>query len=65
MRESDIVAESGHYWVYRDNARKRYTVFVNGSTHSVSDSAYPLDDDGLSLALARMNYLSNKRKVTQ
>lgn len=63
MTESDIMYESngtrGHYWVMRD--RKGYRVLkTNPSfTHSISDSLYPKNKDGLSCAIARCHYLAN------
>lgn len=57
-RESDIAYENGPAWVLRDTKGKCYTVFLAGVTHSTSDSAYPLDADGLSIAVARCNYLA-------
>jgi hypothetical protein len=56
--EKDIVFENDIAWVYRD--KDKYTVFRSGVTHSTSDSAYPLDDDGLSLAVARAKYLEQR-----
>lgn len=56
-KESDIVHEAGRFWVLREARRGRYTVFVTGVTHSASDSAYALTPDGLSLAIARCDYL--------
>lgn len=58
MNESDIIHECGVYWVLKE--RDRYTVFKAGLTHSVSDSSYPGDADGLSLAIARCNYKGNQ-----
>lgn len=60
-READIVHENGRVWVYRDRKHQRYTVFVAGLTHSVSDSAYRMTPDGLSIAVARCDYLSRHR----
>lgn len=57
-RESDIVYENSACWVRRD--RKSYTVFRTGVTHSVSDSAYKKTADGLSIAIARCNYLAKR-----
>lgn len=54
-REKDIVHEKGRAWVLRQ--RDCYAVFIAGITHSVSDSFFPLDEDGLSIAIARANYL--------
>jgi hypothetical protein len=56
MVDKDIVHENGSHWVHR--AASRYAVFIAGATHSVSDSAYPRDADGLSLAIARCGYLA-------
>ena len=61
MRESDIMHETpcGKFWVGRDKAQEAYIVFRVGVTHSTSDSGYHLNDDGLSIAIARADYLSN------
>lgn len=56
MRESDIVHENGMFWVARD--RKAYVVFRNGFIYSASDSAYEKTPDGLSIAIARCDYLA-------
>ena len=60
-KESDIVYERGRAWVLKDRKQPHptYVVFVTGVTHSTCDSAYPLDEDGLSLAKARANYLGD------
>lgn len=42
----------------RDNG-KDYTVFRPDGLVAISDSAYPHDEDGLSCAVARCNYLAN------
>lgn len=60
-KESDIAHEAGGYWVLRDIKRQCYTVFKNGITHSTSDSAYELTDDGKSLATARADYLAKEQ----
>jgi hypothetical protein len=60
MRESDIVHENGDYWVARDRAA--YTVYRSGITHSVSDSSYAKNADGLSIAIARCDYLARPRR---
>jgi hypothetical protein len=62
MKESNIVHEAGSFWVARERAS--YTVYKSGITHSVSDSAYSLDDDGLSIAITRCDYLA-KREVSK
>lgn len=65
--ESRIVYEVGDYWVLRERAA--YTVYKASVTHSVSDSSYRRDLDGLSIAIARCNYLAKrndeKRNPTQ
>lgn len=62
MKEIDIVYEgpNGKAWVYRDNKVKQYKVFRTGATHSTMDSAYSLDSNGLSIAIARAEYIDNK-----
>lgn len=57
-RESDIVYENKTCWVRRD--RNAYTVLRTGFTHSTSDSAYKKNADGLSIAVARCNYLAKR-----
>lgn len=54
MREQDIMHENGNFWVGKTNGV--FTVFVTGSTHSVSDSAY----EDLSVATARCDYLAKR-----
>jgi hypothetical protein len=63
MKESDIMHENGNYWVARE--RDRYTVYQPGVTHSVSDSSYRKDADGLSIAIARCDYLARPRKASE
>jgi len=62
MRESDIMHETpcGKFWVGRDNKNKAYIVFRVGLTHSTSDSGYHLNAEGLSIAIARADYLSKR-----
>lgn len=60
MRESDIMHENGDYWVGRDRETKSYLVLKTGATHSVSDSGYALTADGLSIAIARCDYLASR-----
>jgi len=57
-KESDIMHESGKFWVLKDT--DCYHVMQNGVTHSTSDSSYELSDDGLSIAIARCNYLAKR-----
>lgn len=62
FQEHDIAYENGQVWALTDRKNAKYTVFVaNPGTHySKSDSAYSLDDDGLSIAKARCDYLAGK-----
>ena len=60
IRESDIKHENGAHWVLDD--KKSYMVLRTGLTHSTSDSAYPRTPNGLSIAIARCNYLAKTRK---
>jgi hypothetical protein len=56
--ESDIKHESGNYWVC--DTGSSYAVMMSGITHSVSDSAYDHTLTGLSIAIARCNYLARR-----
>lgn len=60
LTERDIKHEAGTYWVADE--RDAYTVYRNGVTYSTSDSSYAHTPDGLSIAIARCNYLA-KREV--
>lgn len=60
MRERDIIHEKRNFWVYRD--RNEYAVYRTGFTHSTRDSAYTKTPVGLSLAIARCNYLGRGGK---
>lgn len=60
--EKNIVHESGSAWVLLDRSQGRYTVFIAGTTHSTSDSAYALTSDGLSLAIARADYIAKREQ---
>jgi hypothetical protein len=60
MKERDIKHENGRYWV--GDVRGTYTVYEAGITHSTPDSSYVHDDDGLSIAIARCDYLARTRK---
>ena len=55
-KERDIKHENGQYWVL--DTKDSYTVMIKGITHSTSESSYTRTDDGLSIAIARCNYLS-------
>lgn len=57
VREQDIIHDTPAAWVHRDTKLKCYTVYRVALTHSISDSSYALTFDGLSLAVARANYL--------
>ena len=58
MKEKDIVYDLGSVWVGKQ--KNGYVVFITGITHSTSDSAYALTEDGLSIAVARAKYLAGK-----
>lgn len=59
MRESAIVYERGLYWVYKE--KTCYTVYKPyQSVACIADSSYPLDEDGLSIAKARADYLQRR-----
>lgn len=57
-KESQIMHENGRYWVL--DTLKSYAVMAMGVTHSTTDSEYKRSPDGLSIALARCNYLAKK-----
>lgn len=58
MDESDIMYENGEFWVGR--TAKAYVVYRNGATHATSDSACHKTADGLSIAVARCDYLAKR-----
>ena len=58
MRECDIMHEAGPYWVAR--GPKAYVVYRTGPVASTSDSAYAKTPDGLSIAVARCDYLAKR-----
>jgi hypothetical protein len=58
LRESDIMHECGPFWVARETYG--YVVYVAGITHSAHESAYALDADGLSIAIARCDYMGKR-----
>lgn len=60
LKESAIAYENGNAWVYVDHKQGAYIVYVAGLTHSTSDSAYPLNADGLSIAKARADYIARR-----
>lgn len=55
----DIILELEHCFVLK--LKDSYGVFVNNLTHSISDSFYKLNADGLSIAIARAKYLNKVR----
>lgn len=55
----DIILELEHCFVLK--LKDSYGVFANNLTHSVSDSFYRLNADGLSIAIARAKYLNKVR----
>jgi hypothetical protein len=59
-KEADIKHEAGDYWVL--DTGDSYAVMKIGATHSTSESAYAHDADGLSLAIARCDYLAKRAK---
>lgn len=61
MKEHDIKHEVGNYWV-GDNGGKAYTVYrvQVGLHYSIPDSSYAHNPDGLSIAVARCNYLAKR-----
>lgn len=60
MEVADIVYEgsNGKSWVFKDS--DSYVVMMNGITYSSFDSAYSLDEDGKSIAIARCKYLDGR-----
>lgn len=59
-KEKDIKHEAGRAWVL--DTGKAYAVMVARVTHSTSDSAYERTPDGLSIAVARCDYLGKRLK---
>ena len=53
-----IKHENGMFWVA--STKNAYVVMANGLTHSKSESAYDKSEDGLSIAVARCNYLAKR-----
>lgn len=60
MNEKSILHEVGDFWVGRTTRPPSHTVYRSGVTHSVPDSSYSADADGLSLAKARADYLHRR-----
>lgn len=65
MKEKDIKHESGDFWI-GDNGNA-YTVYrANTAVHySTPDSSYARTDDGLSIAIARCDYLDRSRAFSR
>lgn len=61
MTEADIMHECGDYWVGRE--KHRYVVYRNGTVAAQSDSAYERTEDGLSIAIARCDYLGKRKAM--
>lgn len=59
MRESDIKHENGRFWV--GSVKNTYTVYEIKDCASYPDSSYEHNEDGLSIAIARCDYLAKKR----
>lgn len=60
MRESDILHETGDYWVSRDKSGSH--VWRSGITHSTRVQSFPATDDGLSLAIAYADYRAKRER---
>lgn len=58
IRESQIKHSAGRYWVL--DTRRDYSVMCDGLTHAESDSSYARTPDGLSIAIARADYLAKR-----
>ena len=61
MRESDIEYVNGSHWVGRTRNPDRDTVSRTGATHSKPESPTGKTPDGLSIAIARADYLARSR----
>jgi hypothetical protein len=58
LKARGIVAELNGFYVAQTG--NSYTVFRPTATAAKADSSYPLTDDGLSIAVCRMEYLANR-----
>ena len=56
--KTKVLHEKNGYWVMKST--DGYHVMQPESCYSVTESAYPLNPDGLSIAKARCNYLGNR-----
>ncbi len=61
--EKCIKHESPGCGVWVLDTGKSYDVMVVGLTHSTTDSSYARTDDGLSIAIARCDYLHRRNVV--
>lgn len=61
MKESDIMHENGAHWVSRERGKNPgYAVNKpHGACACIEESRYALTSDGLSLAVARCDYLAD------
>ena len=56
--QRNIVYETRKSWVYHDKKQQTLTVYRKGVSVSNPDSAYTADIDGLSIALARADWIA-------
>lgn len=56
----DIKHENGDFWVL--DMGDSYAVLKIGVSYSTSNSFYPHNEDGLSIAMAYCDYLAQKQK---
>lgn len=59
MKESDIKFEDGNWWVC--DCKKHYSVMRSGLVVSEGNEQYAHNDDGLSIAIARVKYLAKTK----
>ena len=55
-KEHDIKHQNDKFWVL--DTGNSYDVMKENGTHSICDSAYSHNSDGLSIAIARCDYLA-------
>ena len=62
VTEDDILAQDGLFDVRidREGGKTHYAVCRFAVTHAIVDSYYSYDEDGLSLAMARFDYLRKR-----
>jgi len=56
IKEEDIMYENTHAWILK--TPQGYEVCLHGLCYSVIDSMYSSDQDGLSIAMARCDYIA-------